>query len=62
MALEVLSRLILRVKPELVVDATGFGTEMLSNKGRMVEHRSLAGPIGNLFETFVGSSPEVTFA
>ena len=46
-ALEVLSRLILRVKPELVVDAMGLGLKCYRTKG-VVEHHFLAGPIGNL--------------
>ena len=46
-ALEVLSRLILRVKPELVVDAMGLGLKCYRTKG-VVENRGLAGPVGNL--------------
>ena len=46
-ALEVLSRLILRVKPELVVDAMGLGLKCYRTKG-VVEHHFLAGPIRNL--------------
>ena len=46
-ALEILSRLILRVKPELVVGAMGLGLKCYRTNG-VVEHHSLAGPIGNL--------------
>ena len=46
-ALEVLSRLILRVKPELVVDAFDLGLKCYRTKG-ILEHHWLAGPIGNL--------------
>ena len=48
-ALEVLSRLILRVKPELVVDALDLGLKCYRTKD-MVEHRRLAVPIGNVLK------------
>ena len=46
-ALEALSRLILRVKPELVVDAIGLGLKCYRTKS-VVEHHLLAGPVTNL--------------
>ena len=48
-AIEVLSRLVLRVKPELAVDAFDLGLKCYGTKGA-VEHLLLARPIGNLLE------------
>ena len=47
--LEVLSRLVLRIKPELAVDALALGLKCYRTKG-VVEHRSLAGSTTNLLE------------
>lgn len=49
MALEVLSRLVLRVKPQLVIDALALGLKCYRTKG-VVEHRWLAGSTSNLLE------------
>ena len=48
-AIEILSRLILRVNPERVADALDLGLECYRAKG-VVEHHWLAGPIGNLLK------------
>ena len=48
-ALEILSRLILRVKPQLAVDAFDLGLKCYRTKG-IVEHHWLAGPIGNVLK------------